>query len=734
MSRQAPLRDPISAPACVGPRKQQALANAGIGRGRGKPPGQKVPGAVPAARSIPPNEMLNSLQQPAAAAAQPQRYIPGLTAPPAAPLPASNDDLLPKVPKSLASEYKAQKKNPVSCAMEYGAITRSKVSFEECSADIAGMYSTRFGNQCTVNGRKFPKGVGKTKKEAKTDAAGKAMDILIEETRHLPEEDPHAAPPQEKNLVGGGAYYTPRSEMTSVESGMEFYGGHEEREGQSRIDTNDISGKHPLMMFNEYCSKKHLRLGYVTPDKVTDRGFYCQVIINDKPITDAYASSKKEAKRSAGEEALKILLLKDRLMLGEHNHSHFDKMSQIARQTFEDKVAAYPQCRTGYHTLAAFILKTGESDPGKVVAIGTGQGGITGRQLKENGRSLIDTSAMVVARRALIKYLHQQIHLQYSNRGHKTCSIFDELPDSHLLVLKEEISLHFYMSTAPAGDAAAYIPTEYAPTLFLFPSYDCFISSQNLMISDREADIMYEGLHYPDLSNPSAGSLRVNGTGGVTLVVNNLEKQEQTYEGLQSGEPLRVMCNSDKLLKWNLVGVQGALLSRFILPIYISSISLGNKYDLGHLTRAFCCRIDDSVNELLPSGYHLRHPYIGRVSVYEPQKEAMAGQAAGPMSVNWSLADDRIEIVACNEGRSIAASPFRTGPEGSSRLCKAGFLNRFHTLANDCKFSLPVQTYAELKAAASDYQRAKLILYDCMESSGKGRWLTKPVEIMSFTK
>lgn len=46
---------------------------------------------------------------------------------------------------------------------------------------------------------------------------------------------------------------------------------------------------------------------------------------------------------------------------------------------------------------------------------------------------------------------------------------------------------------------------------------------------------------------------------------------------LQTQALYTITC-SDKISRWNVVGVQGALLSRIIEPIYFRSIILGNKH------------------------------------------------------------------------------------------------------------------------------------------------------------
>ncbi|CAG8504322.1 7537_t:CDS:10 [Paraglomus occultum] len=66
----------------------------------------------------------------------------------------------------------------------------------------------------------------------------------------------------------------------------------------------------------------------------------------------------------------------------------------------------------------------------------------------------------------------------------------------------------------------------------------------------------------------------------------------RTKPGRADSEPTLSMSCSDKIALWNVVGLQSALLSELIEPIYLSSIVVGDMFDHDSLARAFYGRCE----------------------------------------------------------------------------------------------------------------------------------------------
>lgn len=74
------------------------------------------------------------------------------------------------------------------------------------------------------------------------------------------------------------------------------------------------------------------------------------------------------------------------------------------------------------------------------------------------------------------------------------------------------------------------------------------------------------------------------------------------------------MSASDKILKWNVLGLQGALLGYFLDPIYLSSLIVEYRYDANSLARAVAGRI----MFMEPSHpYKINQPYLSTVCFLE---------------------------------------------------------------------------------------------------------------------
>ncbi|XP_025083913.1 double-stranded RNA-specific editase 1-like isoform X3 [Pomacea canaliculata] len=336
----------------------------------------------------------------------------------------------------------------------------------------------------------------------------------------------------------------------------------------------------------------------------------------------------------------------------------------------------------------------------QVICVSTGTKCINGEYMSSQGTSLNDCHAEVVARRSLLRFLYTQLQLHVAEDPQAARrSVLEPRGDGRGFCLREGVKFHLYISTAPCGDARIFSPHE------------------------REGD---ESDKHPN--RRARGQLRTKIESGEGTIPVRSAATVQTWDGVMQGERLLTMSCSDKITRWNVLGLQGSLLGLFIEPVYLDSLVLGSLYHGDHLSRAVYSRINclASSPELTPP-FRFNRPFLSGISNPESRQPGKAPNN----SVNWTLGDLALEVVNPTTGRTEQGSESRLSKHNLFALYGT-IIKRLPTLVELPDPSNPPHVYGEAKAAHTRYQVLKSELFQAFHKMGLGSWVQKPLESDQF--
>lgn len=341
----------------------------------------------------------------------------------------------------------------------------------------------------------------------------------------------------------------------------------------------------------------------------------------------------------------------------------------------------------------------------KVVSIGVGTKFLSKTLIEEDvgGLRVKDLHGEVLAHRAFKAFLYRQIEHCIQARD---SIIFEPFLDEDaslnciapMCKLKEDVTFHFYSSSQPCGNACLKkFAKSSKPTFRMLP--------KNVIPVDDHGE-----KHFSALDRGEIEFLLKGGGGKGNSFVDGTHRVNEAI-----GDRSYIHTCSDKILRWNVCGLQGSLLYNFLEDaVHLKTCTFGRKYGKVFNERALCCRMQKIMGgEKGPLRSQLNHPAMlcsdikFDSSVYQGQQQAFFNEKR---CLFWCYGDQGATVLDGSTGKIYDSNE-------SCAISKRGFANMFESVCKAWVLRSRIDRFLEKNCTISSGDL--LLQYNVLKTAGR---------------